>query len=82
METIEETLAKAKARVVAIDVHSLLDICEKLTAERKILLDGLKRVQGACTDKEMERRRLVAENKKLRATIEGMIEKLGCEEDA
>ena len=77
---LKERIIRARENADNININQVLDLLRILTQERKDLYEALKRVQGRCTDKEMERRELVAENKKLRATIDTMVEKLGCEE--
>jgi hypothetical protein len=57
-ETLEELLNTASYHRDTISVEQLLDVIQKLTYERSVLYDALKRVQHACTEKEMEIRRL------------------------
>lgn len=68
-EEMNQRIQEAREHRGNIDIDSALEMIRHLTDERKVLYEALKRVQGACTEKEMERRRLVAENKELRSII-------------
>lgn len=73
-EEMNQRIQEAREHRGNIDIDSALEMIRHLTDERKVLYEALKRVQGACTEKEMERRRLVAENKELRTSMEKMID--------
>jgi hypothetical protein len=59
-------LERAKEHANTINLNQLLELLQILTLERKELYEALRRVQGRCTDIEMERRKLVDELKHLR----------------